>query len=332
MPTTTPRGRANAQAVANAQRRVLAWFDAQGRSLPWRATRDPYRTMVAEVMLQQTQTGRVAPAYAEFLRRFPTLSSLAHAPAMDVIQAWRGLGYNRRAVDLQRSAQAIDGEHGGVFPSSPAVLRRLPGLGEYTSNAIACFSFDAQVPVVDTNVRRVLSRNALGRDPAEVSNDRVTELAEVWLPDGEAYRWNQALMDIGAMFCRAEKPLCAKCPLQAGCAYRAKGRHRKAPVRAARSSEPYEGSRRQARGSIVDHLRKAARKGITVSELAKQMQPDGDADRVALAAILVKLEEEGLAELSPAARNGSPRGLVRLPVKARRSGGTSRSARATKRP
>jgi len=315
MPTATPRRRANAQTIAKTQHRVLAWFDAQGRSLPWRATRDPYRTMVAEVMLQQTQTGRVAPAYHSFLQRFPTLSSLAHAPAMEVIQAWRGLGYNRRAVDLQRTAQAIDGEHGGVFPSSPAALKRLPGLGEYTSNAIACFSFDAQVPVVDTNVRRVLSRNALGRDPAELSNERIAGLAAEWLPDGEAYRWNQALMDIGAMFCRSEKPLCSKCPLQSSCAYRAKGRHKKAPVRATRPQEKYEGSRRQARGSIVDHLRRAARKGITVSELAKQMEGDPGA----LTELLVKLEKEGLAELSPAARTGSPRGLVRLPGKVRRS-------------
>src|SRR2546426_11969282 len=101
---------------ARTNARVLAWFDEHGRHFPWRETRDPYRTMVAEVMLQQTQTGRVAPAYQDFLGRFPTLDRLAHAPAMEVIQAWRGLGYNRRAVELQRAAQKIVGEHGGVFP------------------------------------------------------------------------------------------------------------------------------------------------------------------------------------------------------------------------
>src|SRR5688572_5009913 len=151
-------------AIAPAQGRVLAWFDGQGRHLPWRETRDPYRTLVAEVMLQQTQTGRVAPSYEVFLQRFPTLERLAYAPAMDVIQAWRGLGYNRRAVGLQRTAQAIAREHGGIFPREPAELRRLPGLGDYTASAIACFAFDAQVPVVDTNVRRVLARAALGKD------------------------------------------------------------------------------------------------------------------------------------------------------------------------
>jgi len=309
----TTRARSNGR--AKAQARVLDWFDAHGRRFPWRETRDPYRTMVAEVMLQQTQTGRAAPAYEQFLRRFPTLDRLAHAPAMDVIQAWRGLGYNRRAVDLHRAAQTLVREHGGVYPSQPAALRRLPGLGEYTSNAIACFAFDEQVPVVDTNVRRVLARTALGKDAAEVDPARTSVLAAEWLPDGDAYRWNQALMDIGAMVCRSAKPLCAKCPLRTSCVYHAKGRHRAAPASAKPASEPFEGSRRQARGTIVDHLRRAARKGITVGELARRMDPDGKgADLERLVDILSKLEAEGLAELSPGARKGSGRGLVRLPI------------------
>jgi A/G-specific adenine glycosylase len=293
---------------------VLAWFDEHGRHFPWRETRDPYRTMVAEVMLQQTQTGRVGPSYQGFLARFPTLDRLAHAPAMDVIQAWKGLGYNRRAVDLQRTAQAIEREHGGVFPTQPAALRRLPGLGEYSSNAIACFAFDAQVPVVDTNVRRVLSRAAAGKDPEQLPSDRVAALAAEWLPPGEAYRWNQALMDIGAMLCRSSKPLCAKCPLKAVCVYHAKGKHRKAPARAPKASQPYAGSRRQTRGTIVDHLRRAARKGITLGTLSEQMYPDGEPDLPALVEVLSKLEREGLAELTPGARSGSTRGIVRLPT------------------
>ena len=298
-----------------AQTRVLAWFDEHGRHLPWRETRDPYRTLVAEVMLQQTQTGRVAPSYESFLRRFPTLERLARAPAMDVIQAWKGLGYNRRAVDLHRTAQAIERDHGGVFPHERAALRRLPGLGEYTASAIACFSFDEQVPVVDTNVRRVLSRTVLGKDASEVPNDATAALAARWLPVGDAYRWNQALMDIGATVCRVSKPLCASCPLRTACAYRAKGRNRTAPVRAPKKEERFEGSRRQRRGSIVDHLRRAARKGITVSELSRLMHPAGDGDPALLRELLAKLEQEGLAELSPAARKGSARGIVRLPSK-----------------
>lgn len=293
---------------------VLAWFDRQRRHFPWRETRDPYRTMVAEVMLQQTQTGRVAPSYETFLDRFPTLDRLAHAPAMDVIQAWRGLGYNRRAVDLQRAAQAIAGEYGGVFPRDPESLRRLPGLGEYTAGAVACFAFDAQVPVVDTNVRRVLSRAALGKDAGEVPSRDISSLAAEWLPQGEAYRWNQALMDVGAMICRPSNPLCAKCPLRAACVYHAKGRHRRAPAATARpAAERFEGSRRQVRGSIVDHLRRAARKGITLGELARHMDGDGS-DLEPIVEVLAKLEQEGLAELSPGARKGSARGIVRLPL------------------
>ncbi|HJR18993.1 MAG TPA: A/G-specific adenine glycosylase [Actinomycetota bacterium] len=299
-----------------AQARVLTWFDEHGRHLPWRETRDPYRTLVAEVMLQQTQTGRVAPSYEAFLGRFPTVERLAHAPAMDVILAWRGLGYNRRAIGLHRSAQAIARDHGGVFPREPGALRRLPGLGEYTSSAIACFAFDAQVPVVDTNVKRVLARAVAGKDASEVPSARLSRLAADWLPAGEAYRWNQALMDIGAMVCRISNPLCAKCPLRTTCAYRAKGRHRTAPVRAPKREERFDGSRRQKRGTIVDHLRRAARKGITVSELSKLMHPDGDGDPALLGEILAKLEKEGLAELTPAARKGSARGIVRLPSRA----------------
>jgi A/G-specific adenine glycosylase len=297
--------------LVRAQARVLRWFDEHGRRFAWRETRDPYRTMVAEVMLQQTQTGRVAPSYQEFLDRFPTLERLAHAPAMDVIQAWWGLGYNRRAVDLQRAAQAVAGA-GGAFPREASALRRLPGLGEYSSNAIACFAFDAQVPVVDTNVRRVLARAAHGKDADEVPADAVGATARSWLPQGEAYRWNQALMDVGAMVCRVTRPLCPACPLRAGCRYRAAGRDKTARPRPRPKGEPFEGSRRQRRGAIVDHLRRAARKGITISELTSLMGPDGaQGDR--LVEILLRLEGEGLAELSPGARRGSPRGLVRLP-------------------
>ena len=315
MPKTRPKTR-TPSSRAKAQEKVLAWFEAHGRRLPWRETRDPYRTLVAEVMLQQTGTGRVAPTYSRFLQQFPTLERLAHAPAMDVIQAWRGLGYNRRAVELHRTAQAIVREHGGVFPSEPSALRRLRGLGEYTASALACFAFDRQVPVVDTNVRRVLCRAALGKDPDEIAKDRIATLASEWLPEREAYRWNQALMDVGATLCRATTPLCAQCPIGASCAYAAKGRHRKPPVRKARPQEKFEGSRRQARGTIVDHLRRAARKGITIKDLTKQMGEGADPAR--LVEILTALESEGLAELTPAARKGSARGLVRLPAGTRR--------------
>lgn len=300
--------------VGKIQRRVLGWFDEHGRSFPWREHRDPYQTMVAEVMLQQTQTGRVAPAYGEFLKRFPTLDRLAHAPAMEVIRAWKGLGYNRRAVDLQRTAQVVAHDHGGAFPDDPKVLRKMPGIGEYSAGAIACFAFDAQVPVIDVNVRRVLARVARGVEDDRIDKATVQRIATEWLPSGEAYRWNQALMDVGAMLCRAEKPLCAKCPMKTWCRYYTTGKHRSARAKRAPKAEPFEGSRRQKRGGIVDHLRRAARRGLSLADLAKAIHPDGDdRDLAWLVDLLDGLERDGLVQLTPGARKASPRGLVRLP-------------------
>lgn len=307
-----PRAKSTAPDLPKVQHRVLSWFDEHGRSFPWREHRDPYQTMVAEVMLQQTQTGRVAPAYEAFLVRFPTVSSLAHAPAMEVIQAWKGLGYNRRAVDLQRSAQAIEHEHGGVVPTDPKTLRALPGIGDYSASAVACFAYDRQVPVVDVNVRRVLSRAVAGTD--ELPLDETRRVAAEWLAHGEAYRWNQALMDIGAMVCRIDAPLCAQCPLKLTCAYRAQGKNKaKREPRPPKQSR-FEGSTRQKRGGIVDHLRKAAEDGVSMSALGKAIHPDGGSDLTWLVELLEGLERDGLVEMTPSARRGSGRGIVRLPV------------------
>ncbi|MGZ4190192.1 MAG: A/G-specific adenine glycosylase [Actinomycetota bacterium] len=291
--------------------RVLAWFDEHGRSFPWRAHRDPYQTLVAEVMLQQTQTGRVAPAYGTFLAKFPDVRALAHAPAMEVIQAWKGLGYNRRAVDLQRAAQTIEHEHGGVVPSDPKALRALPGVGEYSASAVACFAYDRQVPVVDVNVRRVLSRAARAQD--ELPLDDARHVADHWLAPGEAYRWNQALMDIGAMVCRIDTPLCAQCPLKPFCAYRLQGKHKHPRAPQPSKQSRFEGSSRQKRGGIIDHLRETAEEGVSLSALAKVIHPGGDADLRWLVELLEGLERDGLVEMTPGARRGSPRGIVRLP-------------------
>jgi len=306
-----PRADAKQPDLQKIHDRVLAWFAEHGRSFPWREHRDPYQTMVAEVMLQQTQTGRVAPAYQAFLARFPTLSSLAHASAMEVIQAWKGLGYNRRAVDLQRSAQAVEHEHGGVVPSDPKVLRALPGIGEYSASAVSCFAYDRQVPVVDVNVRRVLSRAVAGTD--ELPLDETRRVAAQWLANGDAYRWNQALMDIGAMVCRIDAPLCTQCPMKLSCRYRAQGKNKaKREPRPPKQSR-FEGSSRQKRGGIVDHLRRAAEDGVSMAALGRAIHPHGGPDLTWLVELLEGLESDGLVEMTPAARRGSARGLVRLP-------------------
>jgi A/G-specific adenine glycosylase len=292
--------------------RVLKWFDEHGRSFPWREHRDPYQTLVAEVMLQQTQTGRVAPAYGSFLGKFPDVRTLAHASAMEVIQAWKGLGYNRRAVDLQRSAQAIEHDHEGVVPPDLKALRALPGVGEYSASAVACFAYDRQVPVVDVNVRRVLSRAARASDALPLVETR--RVAKEWLAPGEAYNWNQALMDVGAMICRIDTPLCPQCPLKLTCEYRAQGKHKGPRVQRQPKQAPFEGSRRQKRGGIIDHLRDTAGEGVSLSALAKVIHPDGDRDLVWLVELLEGLERDGLVDMTPSARRGSPRGIVRLPV------------------
>ncbi|HEX9711754.1 MAG TPA: A/G-specific adenine glycosylase [Actinomycetota bacterium] len=312
--STQASARKAAPDIPKAQKRVLAWFDVHGREFPWREQRDAYPTMVAEVMLQQTQTGRVGPSFEAFLKRFPTLSSLAHASAMDVIAAWKGLGYNRRAVNLQRAAQVIEHDHLGIVPEDPKALRALPGIGEYSAHAIACFAYDSQVPVIDVNVSRVLSRAALGMDEDVAPAPKVASAARAWLPSGEAYSWNQALMDIGAMLCRHEHPLCGKCPLRSACVFHGAGKDKRPPAPRP-AKEPFEGSRRQKRGGIIDVLRAAAADGITLASLGKVVHPNGeDRDLGWLVELLEGLERDGLVSLTPGARRGSPRGVVRLPA------------------
>ena len=203
------------EAVAEVQAALLSWFDATGRRLPWRETADGYAILVSEVMLQQTQVDRVIPVYHAFLRRFPTFESLADAPAGEVIRAWAGMGYNRRALNLQRAAQAVVERHGGALPTDPKALRSLPGVGEYTANALACFAQGRQVAVVDTNVRRVLGR--VFHWPSTPTDREVAATAERVLPEGKAWAWNQALMDLGATVCTSRRPTCLLCPVRAAC-------------------------------------------------------------------------------------------------------------------
>ena len=159
--------------VADIRNGLLAWFDSNRRDLPWRRTRDPYRILISEVMLQQTQVDRVIPYYERFLELLPTVEALADAPTSLVITLWAGLGYNRRAVNLQRTAQAVMEQHGGVFPTDTAQLLQLPGIGPYTAGAIACFAFEQPVAFLDTNMKRVIHRLIEGPDlPRQSRSDR----------------------------------------------------------------------------------------------------------------------------------------------------------------
>jgi A/G-specific adenine glycosylase len=198
---------------------VLRWYRRHARTLPWRNTRDPYRILVSEYMLQQTQVSRVLNMYPLFLSRFPTTRALASASQRQVLRTWQGMGYNNRAVRLHRAAHTIVGGRGGRFPREYKALIALPGVGKYTAHAILVFAFDRQLPVVDLNIRRVLSRVFWRmRSPADLRHeDDIWELAAHILPNNRAGVWNQALMDFGAIICTARKPSCDRCPIANHC-------------------------------------------------------------------------------------------------------------------
>jgi A/G-specific adenine glycosylase len=221
---------------------LLGWYERVRRPLPWRSTRDPYALLVSEVMLQQTQAARVVPYYHAFLERFPDPAALAAAPAADVLAAWSGLGYNRRALALQRAAATVV-EHGW-----PEDLTDLPGVGPYTAAAVSSFAWDAQAAAVDTNVRRVISRH----DGAERGPRALAARAAELVPAGRAAPFNQAMMELGATVCRPRRPACGGCPVRAGCA--ARGSEPAAPARRAARRERFEDSDRWARGRIVAAL------------------------------------------------------------------------------
>jgi A/G-specific adenine glycosylase len=268
---------------------VLAWFYANGRDLPWRKTRDPYRILVSEVMLQQTQVERVIPKYLAFLEAFPTVQALAEAPTAEVIKLWAGLGYNRRAVNLQRAARAVVEQHGGEFPRELAAIRALPGVGPYTAGALACFAFEQPVVFMDTNIRRVVRRLFVGPDEAaQASEAQLLALAEQALAPESPWAWNQAIMELGALICRAADPACWRCPVREQCrAYavrraadeqifsypqvEARPRRRVAERREA----PYAGSNRFYRGRLIEALRGAPADGAALASLGPQVRAKG---------------------------------------------------------
>ncbi|MDQ7843142.1 MAG: A/G-specific adenine glycosylase [Armatimonadota bacterium] len=196
-------------------RRLLRWYARHGRDLPWRRTRDPYRILVSEVMLQQTQVERVLPKYREFLRRYPSLEALARAPAREVREAWYPLGYNIRPLRLRAIARAAIREHDGRLPRTREELLRLKGIGPYTAGALLTFAFGKPTPILETNVRRVL-RRVFFRDRPTADRLLWTLAAEL-LPASDGYNFNQALMDFGATVCRARAPRCADCPMRGIC-------------------------------------------------------------------------------------------------------------------
>ncbi|AFL90483.1 A/G-specific DNA glycosylase [Terriglobus roseus DSM 18391] len=207
---------------------LRAWYRVHARVLPWRGVRDPYRTWISEIMLQQTRVNAVIDHYARFMTRFPTVVSLALAPEEEVLALWSGLGYYRRARMLHRTAKLLVEEHGGVLPSTAVELRRLPGIGAYTSAAIASIAFGEPVAVVDGNVERVLLR-VTGRPetPGAAAAEFINVTAQALVPKTNAGDHNQAMMELGATVCLPRGPMCDQCPVYDEC--RTRGEHTTTP-------------------------------------------------------------------------------------------------------
>ena len=290
--------------VARLRAAVLGWYDVSGRRLAFRDTKDPYLVLVSETILQQTQVSRGEPAWEAFTRRFPTLGSLAAASPADVLRAWRGLGYNRRALNLHRAARLVVDEQGGRLPRDVAGLERLLGVGPYTARAVAAIAYGLPVGAVDTNVRRVLGR-ALAGDPEALRPAELQAIADRVVPPDRPADWTHALMDLGSTVCRPRDPACAACPLCDTCPYAAATRRRAATRPNATATGGRKADRtirarparfsatsRWLRGRIIDRLRESD--GGAWTAIAS---PIGEHDGPAVDAALGALAREGLIEL-----------------------------------
>jgi A/G-specific adenine glycosylase len=254
---------------------VLAWGGPRLRDLPWRRSRDPWAILVSEVMLQQTQVARVVPRYLAFVERFPTPAACAAVPLGEVLREWQGLGYPRRARNLHAVAAVVTER--GSFPDDLEGLLALPGVGPYTARALLAFAFEHDAAVVDTNVARVYAR-VLGRT---MRAREVQMIADAAAPRGEAWAWNQTIIELGAVLCRPSSPACGECPVSSRCAWRGGPLPDPAVGSAGVSGRQarFDGSDRQARGAL---LRAAGRGPITVDRLAEACaRPADDAQRLA---------------------------------------------------
>jgi A/G-specific adenine glycosylase len=281
---------------------LLKWYARHSRSdLPWRSKRSPYRTLVSEFMLAQTQAARVAGVFEGFVQRYASFEELAAATTGDVVRAWQGLGYNSRAVRLRALAQTVVELHGGELPQQTSELLALPGVGAYTASAVRAFAYDIDDAAIDVNVRRVVQRMFLGLEFRRAGAPAQVDLiARELVAPGRSHDWNSAMMDLGATICTARAPKCLICPLRTLCeaapvdAARLEALRRDSPKPSA--PERFERTVRFARGRIIDRLR-ALEAGTTISFLdlhasLRDILPDRDADDVRR--IAAALERDGL--------------------------------------
>jgi A/G-specific adenine glycosylase len=304
---------------------ILAWYDERGRPLPFRRTSDPYAILVSEAMAQQTQAARAGEAWERFITRFPDVEALAAASPADVLRAWQGLGYDRRALNLWRTARVVVADHDGRLPRTIDGLEALPGIGPYTARAVAALAFGMPVGAVDTNVRRVLGRILAG-DPARLTSRAMQAAADAAVAPDRPGDWTHAVMDVGATVCKPARPRCPACPAMTWCRYAAGAAtvvaagpaepttepsdaraHRRAhapraaahaarrvPARAREAATPFRATTRWLRGRLLDRLR-AAPDGEWV-------EIDGDIGEHELPAVadaLRALARDGMVELAP---------------------------------
>lgn len=283
------------QAVVDA---VIAWFEAHGRDLPWRDTRDPWAVLVSEVMLQQLRVARTLPFYERFVARFPTPDSLAAATLGEAPAVWGDLGRYRAAAALHRAARIIVADHVGHVPADVDELIRLPGVGPYTAGAVACFALERPVAFLDTNARRVLHRVFVGVDVPRPTAppSQLRDLAERLVPTDRAWAWNQALIEVGALRCRARSVDCDRCPVSRWCVARP-------PIAAALAATPrsatvtsrYAGTNRQHRGQVLRVLRGSGDEVVSIDRVGRQLRPHYDeSDRAWIDSVVASLERDGL--------------------------------------
>ena len=238
--------------MSNLERTIIDWFKKNKRDLPWRKT-DPWGVLVSEIMLQQTPVQRVLPVYNEWMKRWPTAAQLAKASPAEVITAWGRLGYPRRALRLHECAKVITNEYKGVIPNTESELRKLPGIGEYTAAAMVAFAFEGSSLVLDINIRRLFSRLYKGEESptsAPTKAERI-EYAD-YVPKKNPHLWAAATMELGALICTANNPVCGRCPVADQCQWRSLDYPASTRVK---RTQTWHGTDRQCRGTVVQALR-----------------------------------------------------------------------------
>ncbi len=277
---------------ARVRRLLLAWYRRDGRALPWRLTTEPYAILVSELMLQQTPVARVVPRYEAWLDRFPTLAALADAPTGDVLRQWQGLGYNRRALALQRCAQAVVAD-GGALPQDDAALRALPGIGPYTAAALRCFAFGQPIAPLDVNLLRVLHRlQGHTGAPPRTAAAGLRRFADDVVHSNDPPAVANALMDLGATICTARAPQCGACPLMHLCP----SSHRVVIAPRRRAGASFVGSDRQLRGRLLAAVVAGPHRGLSLAAIHRRWPLRPRPQRARLATLAKALEADGLLQ------------------------------------